>query len=213
MPLKVYGMAQSACTRRVLITLAEKNITDYELVIVNLPLREQYQPSYTEKAPFGKVPLLDDNGFLIYESRAICQYIARKYCDQGTKLMPKEVDLQAYGLFEQACSVEMNFFDVPVYALVWEKRAQLGEPDEVMAKKNLDLLDTTLAVYETILSKQKFLAGDEITLADLYHLPYGAEAWEVGLRDVIRKYPHVTRWFESLQSRDSWKRVLLDSSL
>jgi hypothetical protein len=102
MTLKVYGMAQSAFTRRVLVTLAEKNISDYELVVVNLPLREQHQPSYVEKAPFGKVPLLDDNGFLIYESRAICQYISRKYGDQGTKLMPKEGDLVAYGLFEQA---------------------------------------------------------------------------------------------------------------
>jgi glutathione S-transferase len=104
MPLKIYGMAQSSCTRRVLVTLAEKNITDYELIIVNLPLGEQYKPSYTEKAPFGKVPLLDDNGFLLYESRAICQYIARKYGDQGTKLIPKEGDLVAYGLFEQARS-------------------------------------------------------------------------------------------------------------
>lgn len=102
MPLKVYGMAQSACTRRVLVTLAEKNITDYELVIVNLPLREQHKPSYIAKAPFGKVPLLDDNGFLIYESRAICQYIERKYGDRCTKLIPKEGDLMAYGLFEQA---------------------------------------------------------------------------------------------------------------
>ncbi|QKX58037.1 uncharacterized protein TRUGW13939_05157 [Talaromyces rugulosus] len=197
MPLKIYGMAQSSCTRRVLVTLAEKNITDYELIIVNLPLGEQYKPSYTEKAPFGKVPLLDDNGFLLYESRAICQ--------------------GRLGGIRIACSIEINFFDVPIYALVWEKlikqRAQLGEPDEALAKKNLDLLDTNLAVYEKILSKQKYLAGDEITLADLYHLPYGVEAWEVGLRDVVNKYPHVTRWFESIESRSSWERVLIESSL
>jgi glutathione S-transferase len=97
--------------------------------------------------------------------------------------------------------------------LTRNRRAQLGEPDEALAKKALNLLDTNLAVYEKILSKQKYLAGDEITLADLYHLPYGVEAWEVGLRDVIRKYPHVTKWFENLQLRDSWKRVLAESSL
>jgi glutathione S-transferase len=80
-----------------------------------------------------------------------------------------------------------------------------------LATKNLDLLGANLAVYEKTLAKQKYLAGDEITLADLYHLPYGAEAWEVGLRDVINKYPNVARWFQSLQERDSWKKVLLDS--
>jgi glutathione S-transferase len=97
--------------------------------------------------------------------------------------------------------------------LTKNRRAQLGEPDEALAKKNLALLDTNLAVYEKILSKQKYLAGDEITLADLYHLPYGVEAWEVGLRDVVNKYPHVTRWFESIESRSSWERVLNESSL
>lgn len=82
-----------------------------------------------------------------------------------------------------------------------------------MAKKSLDLLDTNLAVYDKILSKQQYLAGDEITLADLYHLSYGEEAWEVGLADVVKKYPHVMAWFESLRSRNSWKKVLSESLL
>jgi glutathione S-transferase len=111
MALKLYGMFQSSCTRRVLITLAEKKVTDYELIIVNLPLGEQRNPSYLEKAPFGKVPLLDDDGFLIYESRAICQYIARKYSGQGTKLMPDERDLMEYGLFEQVRRVALGMWE------------------------------------------------------------------------------------------------------
>jgi glutathione S-transferase len=101
MALKVYGMSQSSCTRRVLTALAEKNVTDYELIIINLPLGEQRQPSYLEISPFGKIPVLKDDDLLIYESRAICQYIARKYAGQGTELMPSEGNLKARALFDQ----------------------------------------------------------------------------------------------------------------
>ncbi|RDW73590.1 hypothetical protein BP5796_07032 [Coleophoma crateriformis] len=212
MALKLYGMSYSSCTRRVLTTLAEKNITDYELIVINLLVGEQRQPSFLEMSPFGKVPVLKDGDLLIYESRAICRYIARKYAGQGTELMPSEGDLKAQALFDQACSVEVNFFDVPVYGLCWERlikaRARLGEPDEALVKENLGKLDTCLAVYESILTKQKYLAGSEFTLADLYHLPYGAEALDVGLKDLIDRYPHVAKWFESLQARNSWGKVM-----
>lgn len=69
-----------------------------------------------------------------------------------------------------------------------------------------------LAVYENILAKQKYLAGNEFTLADLYHLPYGVEALEVGLKGLIDNYPHVARWFEGLQARVSWGKVLAAST-
>lgn len=100
MVLKLYGMREATCTQRVLTTLAEKGI-GFEFIIVNARAGEQLQPSHLEKQPFGKVPVLDDNGFLIYESRAICKYLARKYSDKGTKLIPTEGDLKEYGLFEQ----------------------------------------------------------------------------------------------------------------
>ena len=52
----------------------------------------------------------DDNGFILYESRAICYYIAAKYPNQGTPLLPTE--LKANALFHQAASVEIfHFYD------------------------------------------------------------------------------------------------------
>ncbi|KAJ8062424.1 hypothetical protein OCU04_008964 [Sclerotinia nivalis] len=93
---------------------------DYELILVNIFLGVQKQPSYLEKQPFGKVPVLDDDGFLIYESRTICSYLARKYADKGTKLIPAEGDLKAYGLFEQACSIEQAYFDADTYGVCFE---------------------------------------------------------------------------------------------
>lgn len=102
MALKLYGLREATCTQRVLTALAELGVTDYELIAVNLYAGEQKQPSHLAMQPFGKIPVLDDDGYLIFESRAICKYLARKYAGQGTKLIPTEEDLKAYGLFEQA---------------------------------------------------------------------------------------------------------------
>jgi glutathione S-transferase len=104
MVLKVYGAAHSTCTRRVLTVLAEKNL-DYEFIPINLARNEQCSAEFRLKQPFGKVPVLDDDGFLVYESRAICKYIARKYAEKGTRLMPDEGDIKGYALFEQVSVV------------------------------------------------------------------------------------------------------------
>jgi len=51
----------------------------------------------------------DDDGFILYESRAICHYIATKYAAQGTPLIPSE--LRENALFQQAASVEVMHFN------------------------------------------------------------------------------------------------------
>ena len=54
--------------------------------------------------PFGQIPVLVDGDFVLYESRAICRYIARKYANQGTALIPS--DEKELAIFDQAASVE-----------------------------------------------------------------------------------------------------------
>lgn len=100
MAIKVYGAAASTCTKRVLTALEEKNVS-YELVPVNFAVAEHKSPEFLKKQPFGKIPVLEDDGFLVFESRAICKYIAKKYAGQGTKLIPDENDVKGYALFEQ----------------------------------------------------------------------------------------------------------------
>lgn len=61
-----------------------------------------------------------------------------------------------------------------------------------MVDANAKLLEQKLDVYEKILSKQKYLAGDEFTLADLFHVPWGAKLPAAGIH-AIEERPNVAR--------------------
>lgn len=74
----------------------------------------------------------------------------------------------------------------------------LGPPDEARVAQAEADLDTVLAVYDKILAKQKYLAGDELTLADLFHLPNAAALKANKWKELFEKYPNVDKWFKGL---------------
>jgi glutathione S-transferase len=83
----------------------------------------------------------------------------------------------------------------------------LGEPDMVRVAQAEKDFDTVLGVYEKMLSCQKYLAGDAVTLVDLFHLPNGAAMKAGRWNDTFAKYPNVDRWFMELQARESWVKA------
>ncbi|KAF8751066.1 glutathione [Rhizoctonia solani] len=209
MVAKAYGMGMSKCTRLVLMTCYELGV-EYELHHVDLIKGEQKSPEYIENMqPFGIIPvLIDEDGTRIYESRAISRYLTVKY-RKDASLIPPFSDPKAYGLFEQAASIEYSTFNPAAGAIYLENlHAELEgrEPDaEVLEKKRQTLL-SKLEAYERILSKQKYLAGDGLTLADLFHVPYG-KAVERYVPGVFDSQPNVKRWWADITARESWKAV------
>ncbi|PYH94529.1 glutathione S-transferase [Aspergillus ellipticus CBS 707.79] len=213
MVLKLYGWIYSTCTARVRTVLAEKGL-EFEFVDIDLTKHEQKAEAYlNDLQPFGKVPVLLDTetGIQIYESRAINQYIATKHRGQGTELAPPESDLKAFAYYQQAVSIEQAYFDPPASTIAFEKvfkiRKGLGETDEAAVQALFAQLKATLQGYERVLSKQPYLAGESVTLADLAHLPYGVFIEPFGFADLVAKFPHVQKWWEGLKARESWKKV------
>ncbi|KIM79325.1 hypothetical protein PILCRDRAFT_564483 [Piloderma croceum F 1598] len=207
MVLKLYGAAASTCTRRVAVVLKEKEVP-YEFIPVDVLKGESRTPEYLTKQPFGQVPYIDDDGFVLFESRAIARYIEAKYPTQGTPLVPTEP--KANALFEQAVSIETTDFEPSASGLTFEKAFKslyLGlETDQVRAKEHIDKLNGKLDAYEAMLLKHKYLGGDALTLADLFHLPYGSFVKTINPESFSAR-PHVAKWFESLETRPSWIAV------
>ncbi|KAF5327410.1 hypothetical protein D9619_003957 [Psilocybe cf. subviscida] len=206
MVLKLYGYHQSTCTRRAAVVLQEKQVP-YEFILVDMAKGEHKDPEYLKNQPFGQVPYLDDDGFIIFESRAIAEYVALKYPNQGTPLVP--TDFKKLALSKQAQSVEVSSFNPYAERAVLEmviKPTLGGVGDKALSDELLATLDKKLDVYDEILGKQKYLAGDEITLADLFHLPYASMLPLAGSNLMDRK-PNVARWYKDISSRPSWLAV------
>ncbi|KAJ7088762.1 glutathione S-transferase [Mycena belliarum] len=208
MVLKFYSVpyADGGCGL-VAMVLVEKQIP-FELVVVDTKKGEHKTPEYLAKHPFGHVPMIDDDGFILYESRAICRYLAEKYADQGTPLVP--TSLPAKALFEQAASIELaNFFPVvlKIAKEVLVKPVFNLPVDEAAIAQGMADLPATLDVYEVILGTQKYLGGNEFTLADLFHLYSVPVLIEKGHNVMAGRGPNVTRWWNDISSRPSWVKL------
>ncbi|KAG9042341.1 hypothetical protein FS837_010974 [Tulasnella sp. UAMH 9824] len=208
MTIKITGHWVSACTQQVLLVLYEKGV-EFELKNIDWSTAEHKSEPHLKKQPFGQIPFIDDDGFILFECRAIARYLATKYADQGPKLLPDPSDLKAVALFEQAASIEQSNFDTYACVIAHEKyyNPLQGFPtDEAAYQRNLDILNAKLDGYERILSKQKYLAGDELTLADLWHLPYSDVA-ETIAPQLFESHPKFNEWYQGLKARPSWVRV------
>ncbi|KAJ7655923.1 glutathione S-transferase [Mycena rosella] len=189
------------------MVLAEKEIP-FEVVVVDKANKDHKTPEYLAKHPFGEVPLIVDDGFILFESRAICRYLAEKYADQGTPLIP--TGLRERALFEQAASIEFaNFFPqiVKVAGQTVYKQLQGLPIDEAALAQAKSDLAAKLDVYEVILGKQKFLGGNELTLADLFHVSYAGPLAKAGFDVMADKGPNVTRWWNEIVSRPTWVKL------
>ncbi|OJT08571.1 Glutathione S-transferase [Trametes pubescens] len=235
MVLKLYGNLNATCTKRVRTVLAELDVP-YEFISIDLAKGEQKTPEYLALQPFGQVPYLDDDGFGLFESRAIARYLGLKYGGVGT-LIPEPTDVQKTALFEQAASIEMsdfepsavglaieNLFKPYAFSLVSQMDSQAhcvgddrmyGKPTDTATVERLKAtLEGKMAGYEAILSKTQFLAGNvrtwglrsqaqnhvtdgrhqEITLADLFHLPCGSLLEQQGIDYLVSdRWPNVAR--------------------
>lgn len=192
----------STCTRRVALVCKELGI-EYKIDLVDLFTGENKKKEYLEKQPFGQIPVMNDDGYELFESRAICRYLATK---AKSPLLPTE--LKANGKFETAASIEYSNFDPIAVAIAVEKIFKPmsgGVPDEARAEEEWKSLKSKLEAYEVILGKQKFLAGEEVTLADLFHLPYGYTLVSAGYP--LFETPNLKRWWTAISTRPSWQAV------
>ncbi|XP_057429898.1 glutathione S-transferase F9-like [Lotus japonicus] len=208
MVVKVYGPI-FASPKRVLVCLIEKAV-QFETVPLDLFKGENKEPEYLKLQPFGKLPVIQDGDYTLYESRAIIRYYAEKYRNQGTELLGKTVEER--GLVEQWLEVEAHNFHPPVLDLVLQVLfAPLrGLPsDQKLIEESDEKVQKVLDIYEDRLSKSKYLAGDFFSLADLSHLPFGHYLVnQTGRGNFVRERKHVSAWWDDISSRPSWQKVL-----
>ncbi|KAJ9654370.1 hypothetical protein H2201_009013 [Coniosporium apollinis] len=195
------------------IVLAEKGITSYETVPADLMTGSHKTPEFLAKSPFGNVPLYEEsNGLVIYESRAIARYLALKYENVGPKLLPDfKQDPKAWAAVEQALQVEAMKFEAYASSLVFQKLLApiIGAPqDQSQIDRCHKYLHQNLDVVDGILAKQKYMAGDAYTLADINWMPQVYILFFAGEGELFSSRKNLARWWDEVSAREAWKKAL-----
>ncbi|KAI5886100.1 glutathione S-transferase [Schizophyllum commune H4-8] len=206
MTVMLYGSDLSSTTLSVALVLWESNVP-FEYVYIDMTKYEHKMPEYKEKQPFGCVPTTTAS---LFESRAICRYLCRKYAGRGGRALFPFDDLRAFARAEQGCSIETTTFDRACLAIFTERvhKQWQGLPgDGELYKQAETLLAQKLDVYEKILGNQRFMGDDTFTLADLFHVPYASRLKRMSGCDFLEsgRWPNVTRWYNEITSRPSFQ--------
>jgi glutathione S-transferase len=166
--LRVYYHPLSTYSQRVRIALLEKNIPA-ELVEVDLQGRAQLRPEYLAKNPYGRVPAIDEDGWVLYESTAILEYL------ESTRptpplLPPDPRDRARAAMHMKLCDLE---FSGPARTILLPKRFLPKEQwDLEPMEKARARIEKHLAILEPEIRGKKYLAGDRFTLADVCYAPF-----------------------------------------
>lgn len=176
---------------------------DYETAVVDMMNGGHKTPEYLKVNPAGKVPALTDDGFSLFESGAILRYMARK---AKSELYP--VEYKARALVDQwmdyvAHHVRSPFSRVQFNRMFAKMFGQ--DPDEASVQFGLKLLGTSLPVIEAQIMRHGFVAGSEMSLADIALLAAldPSEAVKVDLTP----YPAISAWRQKLRSEAFYTNV------
>src|SRR5918992_1048714 len=122
--IKLYTFPPSTNSRKVRIALLEKGL-EFERINVDLSKREQKSTEYLSIHPFGQVPALDDEGFVIYDSTVINEYLEDEY--PYPPLMPKDSEGRARARLME--DFRDNHFNGYFVHIIQEIRKPEGERD------------------------------------------------------------------------------------
>lgn len=107
--------------------------------------------------------------------------------------------------------VEAHQFNSVASKLAWELvyKGMFGlQTDDAAVEENQAKLVKVLDIYETRLSKTKYLAGDSFTLADLHHLPELHYLIGTKVKQLLDERPHVSAWYKDILARPAWEKTL-----
>jgi glutathione S-transferase len=187
--------------RIVRLVLAEKGVA-HDLVDVDVFAPGGPPPDHLRRHPFGLIPAFEHDGFQLYETGAITRYVDEAF--DGPALQPAEPRRRAR--MNQIVSLLDNY----VYrTVVWDlfveqvRAPAQGRPtDEARVAAAVPRAARCLDALVDLMADGRYLAGDELTLADLHAAPmliYGRLAAECA--ELLHQRPALDRWLDRIARR------------
>jgi glutathione S-transferase len=195
----LFGLPPSTYTRTARMALAEKGIayTFHEC--------GPHGPDILAVNPFGRLPALTDGDFAVYETSAIIRYLEESF--DGPPLLPGSIAERA------RCEQWTSAFNAHIYDAIvpgyirqyFFPQGEGGQPDRTAIDAALVEMPATLAILDAGYAKSSWLAGESISMADLFVMPvlaYVARMPEGP--QLLAATPNLRRALAFMQSRPSF---------
>ena len=200
MALKIYGVARSRAAR--VLWMAKELGLDYEHVKVEFAAGETHEPAHLALNPNGHVPVIDDNGFVLWESMAINLYLAKRYGAGG--LYPSRLEDEARAWqwsFWGMTEVERPLLTAMMNRAVYPE----DKRDAAAADAAEKTLAQPLGALDGVLDRTPYLLGAQFTVADLNVA--SILAWARPAQIDMSAFPKVAEWLRICAERPAARAV------
>lgn len=232
--ITLYHARHSTCSQKVRLCLAEKGLA-WNGKSLNLRAFEHLQPDFLAINPAGLVPVLMDDGMVLTESRIINEYLDDAYPQHPLvpadpkararmRLWTRYIDLvpsEAIKLPSFAKNIVPALQQMPLEAALamieripappirarWLRAATHGITPEDMAPSLAQLIDM-LDRMDRALSASPWLAGENLSLADIDIVPFVQRLVRIDLFPEVQARPRVSDWYARLSSRPAYAAAM-----
>jgi GST-like protein len=186
--------------RKISIALEELGL-DYDMTWVKLDQEEQMTPEFLALNPNHKIPVLEDNGQVIWESGAILFYLGERYDPDGL-ILPKDAKVRMD-------AIQFAFFQTggvgPNLGRLGAALRKEGEKNLEMIQIFLDEMKRLLGVIDRILADgREYLVGP-YSIGDIMHFPWLQIMKDLGAREIL-DLERVSNWLARIEARPAVKR-------
>ena len=201
--IKVWGRRTASNVQKVMWCIDELGVAHEH---IHIPFgRAKEDPAYLAINPNGRVPTIEEDGFILWESNSCVRYIAARF-GAGT-LWPTDprVRADAERWMEWQLTTLSEPTDTIFIGLVVKKQEQRDMAAIAAATKRLNELWT---IVDKVLATRKFVAGDDLTIGDI---PMGIAAHRWFTIPVERdRHPNVEGWYSRLIDRPAFKKNVVN---
>lgn len=202
--LRLWGRVNSVNVQKVLWCCQELGLP-YERIDAGMQFGVNTGPDYLAKNPNGKVPLLMDGDYVLWESNAIIRYLAQQYGQGGTLYPP---DPRIRGGVDRWLDWTLSTLQPAERPVFWGLvRTPPAERDRTAIQEAADAVAALWGMVDRHLAGRRFLEGEVFTLADIVLGAY-ARRW-FGVEGVAKPVlPQLERWHGRLAEREGYRRFV-----
>ena len=200
--LKIWGRISSVNVQKVVWAVDELGI-EYERIEAGGAFGKTKTPEYQAMNPNSLVPVIEDDGFVLWESNAIVRYLAHKHA-RGT-LWPDDDRKRADA--DRWMDWQATVYTPAMWAAFWQLvRTPEDQRDEEAVETSLAKSEAAADILDAALAEREFITGETFTMGDI---PIGCAThrW-LNLPAKRKARPNMERWYAALKARAGGAKVL-----